>query len=576
MCVWSAYAGKKQAAPIMLEAIKKTEGFWAGFYTGLATCHEGKLYFDKCAGHAAIFEKQFNIADYPGVTGIAHSRTNSGGGANRAHPFVGTEGIVALVSQGTIGIFADQVANFSKVARRLYDEGRRMRSGSSTDGARPAPEFIMPDGNQVSLSDVVVNEIESEYMKHGDIVKAMRNASGYMLEESCSICIFADKPGVIGFINMNQRVCYSFEEDGVYMGTTREAFPGNFMEIPGNSVGYVTADGVFHREALGDFKVKTHIPENLVPAATVCLKENPGLTLGALCDKAIRPAGYPKGELDYHTLATYRTIEALISAGMVKYEEVFTPGATGVEGRYYTWSLKEKRADKYAMQPCVYTSPCGKTLNYCRRMMNPELPGDPAVLLFLHGAGERGFDNDKQLVHGAAEVISWCERNKQKVLLLFPQCPENQQWVNTPWDALSHTMPEISEALDLAYAMLDSECGRVEADRKRIYVSGISMGGYGTWDAISRYPETFAAAFPVCGGADTAQAPKLTDMPILTFHGDTDTVVPTSRTRDMVKALKEAGSQKITYIEVPRCGHDSWFTAFRDDASWKWLFEQHK
>ena len=576
MCVWSAYAGKKQAAPIMLEALRKTEGFWAGFYTGLATCHEGKLYFDKCAGHTGIFEKTFNIADYPGFTGIAHSRTNSGGGANRAHPFVGTEGKVALVSQGTIGIFSDQVENFSKVAHRLYNEGRRMRSGSSTDGARPNPAFVMPDGNQLSLSDVVVNEIEAEYMKHGDIVKAMRNASGYMLEESCSICIFADKPGVIGFINMNQRVCYSFEEDGVYMGTTRDVFPGNFMEIPGNSVGYVTAEGVFHREALGNFPLETHIPENLLPAAVACLKENPGLYLGQLCDKAVRPAGYPKGHLDYHCLATYRTIEALISAGMVRYEEVLIPGTTGAEGRCFKWYLKEKRAAQYAMQPCVFTSNEGKTLNYCRRMMNPELPGDPAVLLFLHGAGERGCDNDLQLVHGAAEVISWCERNKQKVLLLFPQCPENQQWVNTPWNALSHTLPEISEALTLAYAMLNSECEKVAADRKRIYISGISMGGYGTWDIISRFPETFAAAFPVCGGADTAQAPKLTDMPILAYHGAIDSVVPTSRTRDMVNALKEAGSCKVTYVEIPDCDHNSWTPAFRDDASWKWLFEQHK
>lgn len=340
MCVWSAYAGKKQAAPIILDALKKTEGYWAGYYTGIATCDNGSLYFDKCIGHTGIFEEKFNLSDFPGTTGIGHSRTNSGGGENRAHPFVGTEGKVALVSQGSIGIFGNDLNTFSEVAHRLYAEGRRLRSGSSTDGMRPNPAFIMPDGNQVSLSDVVVNEIESEYMKHGDIVKAMRCASGYMLEESCSICIFADKPGVIGFINMNQRVGYSFEEDGVYMGTCRPAFPGCFMEIPGNSVGYVTAGGVYHREELGDFKVDNTLPEGMVPAAIAYLKENPGAHLAHICDQALRPLGFPAGRLDYHCLAAYRTIEALVAADLVKYDVVDAPGCKGIDGRSFKWSLK--------------------------------------------------------------------------------------------------------------------------------------------------------------------------------------------------------------------------------------------
>ena len=239
-------------------------------------------------------------------------------------------------------------------------------------------------------------------------------------------------------------------------------------------------------------------------------------------------------------------------------------------------SNNENLAVKYAMEQCEYTAPDGKKLKYCRRQMNGELPGATSVLLFLHGAGERGDNNYKQLYHGAAEVISWSERNKEKVLLLFPQCPEEEQWVNTPWDALSHTLPEESTSMQLAMKMLDSEIKENSADLTRIYISGISMGGYGTWDAISRRPDFFAAAFPVCGGADIAQAPKLIDLPILAFHGDSDTVVPTSRTRDMVAALQSSGSKSVTYVEVPDCGHDSWFTAFRDDASWKWLFSQKK
>ena len=343
MCVRSANAGKKQAAPILLDALKKTEGYWAGFYTGIAVCGDGKLSFEKCVGHTGVFEKKFDLANLAGCTGIAHSRTNSGGDDGRAHPYVGTEGIVALVSQGSIGVFADDLTRYSEVARRLYDSGRRLRSGCDPQLVRPNPAFIMPDGKQAALSDIVVNEIEVEYMKHGDMVKAMRAASSYMLEESCSICIFADKPGVIGFINMNQRVGYSFEEDGVYMGTTQEAFPGSFVEIPGNSVGYVTADGTFHREVLGDFKIKSAIPDGIVPAMIDCLKANPGLLLGQLCDQAVRPCGFVKGELDYHAVAAYRALEALVKAGLVTYKESFSPGSTGVEGRSFRWYLKEDK-----------------------------------------------------------------------------------------------------------------------------------------------------------------------------------------------------------------------------------------
>ena len=189
---------------------------------------------------------------------------------------------------------------------------------------------------KIKHTDIVVNEIESEYMAHGDMVKAMRKASGFLREESCSICIFADRPGVLGFINMNQRVCYGFEEDGVYMGTTMEAFPGKFMEIPGNSVGYVTAEGVFHREELGDFKIETAVPDGLVPAALRCLRENPGMLLAHVCDKALRPM-FGKGVLDYHSAGAYNAFETLLKAGLIRYEAAEVPGCTGIAGRVFKW-----------------------------------------------------------------------------------------------------------------------------------------------------------------------------------------------------------------------------------------------
>ena len=231
---------------------------------------------------------------------------------------------------------------------------------------------------------------------------------------------------------------------------------------------------------------------------------------------------------------------------------------------------------KYAVEQCVYCSASGEELKYCRKIMFPELPGEFPAVIFFHGAGERGSDNCNQLTHGASELLAWCEKHQQKALLLFPQCPAGMQWVDTPWGNLSHSLPPVSRSMSLALQMLEYETAAHDTDLNRIYVAGISMGGYGTWDALSRFPEKFAAAFPVCGGADTAQAPHLTGIPVLTYHGDSDPTVPVSRTRDMVKAVRDAGGRKITYVELPGCGHDSWSQAFAAEKNWEWLFSCRK
>lgn len=102
------------------------------------------------------------------------------------------------------------------------------------------------------------------------------------------------------------------------------------------------------------------------------------------------------------------------------------------------------------------------------------------------------------------------------------------------------------------------------------------MGGYGTWDLISRMPETFAAAAPICGGGDENQAEKLIDLPIWVFHGADDTTVPPERSRNMVNAIKAAGGKKIKYTEYPGVGHGSWKPAYADPEFMKWLFSQKK
>ena len=127
----------------------------------------------------------------------------------------------------------------------------------------------------------------------------------------------------------------------------------------------------------------------------------------------------------------------------------------------------------------------------------------------------------------------------------------------------------------LTLELLDALPKEFSIDRKRIYVSGLSMGGYGTWDILARRPEHFAAAAPVCGGADEATAAKIAKIPVWAFHGAKDTVVKPSRSQNMIAALKKAGGTP-KYTEYPDEGHGSWCPAYRNPELFKWLFAQKK
>jgi len=225
----------------------------------------------------------------------------------------------------------------------------------------------------------------------------------------------------------------------------------------------------------------------------------------------------------------------------------------------------------------VYSSPNGQTLNY-----RIHIPKDinskklyPLVLLF-HGAGERGNDNSRQLAHGSKDIMTYSKTNGIPVIIIAPQCPAGQQWVNTPWGDLSHTMPiEPSDSMQLAINLLNESITTLPVDKNRIYVTGLSMGGFGTWDIIQRHPEMFAAAIPICGGGDTAQAPKLTKLPLWVFHGGSDTTVKPVRSRDMVAAIEKAGG-KPKYTEYEGVGHNAWSRTYSNKDVMKWLFSQKR
>jgi len=198
------------------------------------------------------------------------------------------------------------------------------------------------------------------------------------------------------------------------------------------------------------------------------------------------------------------------------------------------------------------------------------------LVLFFHGAGERGDDNTKQLIHGMADFASEANRRNYPCFVVAPQCPADQQWVDTPWTLDAHTMPDKpTAAMRLSLELVGALRKSLPIDPARIYVTGLSMGGFGVWDALQRKPQLFAAAAPVCGGGDTTRAKSMATIPLWAFHGGSDTVVKPSRSRDMIAALKAAGG-KPRLTEYPDVGHNSWAPTYRNPEFYAWLFAQKR
>ena len=199
------------------------------------------------------------------------------------------------------------------------------------------------------------------------------------------------------------------------------------------------------------------------------------------------------------------------------------------------------------------------------------------LVLFLHGAGERGDNNAAQLTHGGSLFASAANREKYPAFVLFPQCPNGKRWVEVNWgEKAPHMAPkEPSDPMRLTKKMLDSFLKTNPVDTDRIYVMGLSMGGFGAWDFAQRYPGFVAAAVPICGGADNRTAEQIKGVAIWAFHGGADTTVWPQRSRSMVEELKKANGN-VRYTEYDKVGHDSWNRAFAEPELLPWLFAQKR
>ncbi len=184
------------------------------------------------------------------------------------------------------------------------------------------------------------------------------------------------------------------------------------------------------------------------------------------------------------------------------------------------------------------------------------------VILFLHGAGERGTDGLKQTEVGIGRAIR-LHSERFPALVVMPQCAPDQWWAG--------------KMNEMALKTLEQTLKEYSCDENRLYLTGLSMGGFGSWSIAAEHPDKFAAVVPICGGGDPKQmAPKLKNLPIWVFHGAEDNLVPPERSREMVEAIKSAGNTQIRYTEYEGVGHNSWDKAYEEKELIDWLFSQKR
>ena len=200
------------------------------------------------------------------------------------------------------------------------------------------------------------------------------------------------------------------------------------------------------------------------------------------------------------------------------------------------------------------------------------------LVIFLHGSGERGNDNEAQLKWGVMNFATDQNMMLHPAIVIAPQCPEKSSWSNITFDRNNldaKLKPEPAKPMELLIGLIKQLSKSMPVDTNRIYITGLSMGGFGTYDAIERYPHLFAAAVPVCGGGDVSRASSIAHIPIWIFHGSEDPAVNPGFSLNMLQALTKAGAHP-GFTQYPEVGHFSWLGAYSDQQMMEWLFRQHK
>lgn len=224
------------------------------------------------------------------------------------------------------------------------------------------------------------------------------------------------------------------------------------------------------------------------------------------------------------------------------------------------------------------------TLRYRKLLPEGFTPGNSyPLVLFLHGGGERGSDNERQLLHGSRLFLDPVWRRTFPAVVLFPQCAEGDYWAQVDIDRSSYPIgldfdykKGPTRSLGLVMKLLEHYLSLPETDVSRVYVVGLSMGGMGTFELLHRLPDTFAAAVPICGaGVPETAAGYAKKVPLWVFHGAVDQVVAPGQSLEMVQALFNAGARP-GFTMYHGVNHNSWDYAFADPRLLPWLFGHQK
>ena len=238
-------------------------------------------------------------------------------------------------------------------------------------------------------------------------------------------------------------------------------------------------------------------------------------------------------------------------------------------------------ADAFVVRKTHYTGGDYDNETFKYLLLTPETiePGKTyPLVLFLHGAGERGDNVELLKKHFLGTIASPEYRKKYPCFVVAPQCRAGKKWSEPSWEASGSPAmsKEPTDMLRMALQIVDETIAKQPIDSDRLYLTGISMGGYGSWDLAARQPNRWAAVAPICGGGDPVAAKKLVGVPLWAFHGDADPAVPVERSRQMIAAIKAAGGDPQS-TEYPGVAHDSWTQAYADpNGLLPWMFSQHK
>lgn len=326
MCNIAGYAGSEQAAPILLDMIEAQEGLAAGYYTGVATIHEGTLHYEKVIGDTARLRATTEAESLPGTIGIAHSRSKSGGDREWGQPFVGCDDRLAYLANGSRGWWEDKV-DINAMAAQIAADGHTFRALSDEKiGKYP----VLPDGRGVHLSDVMCHAIGGELQRCGDPQEAIRRAFTQWPGEIVGLYITTEVPGAIYGARFNMPACVGRDNGGSYIASSPTGFPREFTWRT-----WVPPDSVFSVRPASLNLALLRPPEQALDrdidparakdAVVQALSEQEDMSVGELL-KVVKPLSHRDSRFVAYDIV-YETLYDLQRAGRLEQETVRREGA---------------------------------------------------------------------------------------------------------------------------------------------------------------------------------------------------------------------------------------------------------